>query len=179
MCQLSPWLLFGLLISGLLHVALSKRFVNRQFRGYWGVVKAVAIGVPLPLCSCGVIPAGIGLKNDGADDGAAVGFLVSTPQTGIDSVVVLVSFVFFAMEWMLRSPAKLSVPINQTLPISGMHCQGCADRVESKLKSEFGELITKVTFDPQRIELSTPPAPSQIFKLHEIIQRMGCKVVEE
>jgi len=55
-------------------------------------VKSVLLGVPLPLCSCGVIPAGIGLKNDGASDGAAVGFLISTPQTGIDSVLVSASF---------------------------------------------------------------------------------------
>ena len=55
-------------------------------------MKSVLLGVPLPLCSCGVIPAGIGLKNDGASDGAAVGFLISTPQTGIDSVLVSASF---------------------------------------------------------------------------------------
>ena len=92
LCQLSPWLLFGMLISGLLHVLLPGNFVQKQFRGFWGVLKAVAIGVPLPLCSCGVIPAGIGLKNEGADDGAAVGFLISTPQTGVDSILVSVSF---------------------------------------------------------------------------------------
>ena len=50
------------------------------------------LGVPLPLCSCGVVPAGIGLKNQGASDGAAVGFLISTPQTGIDSILVSASF---------------------------------------------------------------------------------------
>ena len=66
--------------------------MRRRFRGFGGVVKSVLLGVPLPLCSCGVIPAGIGLKNDGASDGAAVGFLISTPQTGIDSVLVSASF---------------------------------------------------------------------------------------
>ena len=92
MCELSPWLLLGMLISGVLHVALPKNFVRRRFRGFSGVVQSVLLGVPLPLCSCGVIPAGIGLKNDGASDGAAVGFLISTPQTGIDSVLVSASF---------------------------------------------------------------------------------------
>ncbi len=92
MCELSPWLLLGMLISGVLHVALPKNFVRRRFRGYSGVVQSVLLGVPLPLCSCGVIPAGIGLKNDGASDGAAVGFLISTPQTGVDSVLVSASF---------------------------------------------------------------------------------------
>jgi hypothetical protein len=50
------------------------------------------LGVPLPLCSCGVIPAGLGLKKDGASDGAAIGFLISTPQTGVDSLLVSASF---------------------------------------------------------------------------------------
>jgi len=92
LCELSPWLLLGMLISGILHVALPKNFVRRRFRGYGGVAKSVLLGVPLPLCSCGVIPAGIGLKNDGASDGASVGFLISTPQTGVDSVLVSASF---------------------------------------------------------------------------------------
>lgn len=50
--------------------------------------RAVLLGVPLPLCSCGVIPAGLGLRKDGASDGAAVGFLIATPQTGVDSFLV-------------------------------------------------------------------------------------------
>ncbi|QEG25053.1 permease [Mariniblastus fucicola] len=92
LCELSPWLLFGMFISGVLHVAVPKNLVRRRFRGFSGVVQSVLLGVPLPLCSCGVIPAGIGLKNDGASDGASVGFLISTPQTGIDSILVSASF---------------------------------------------------------------------------------------
>lgn len=90
--QLSPWLLLGAAAAGALHVLLPRDFARRQFRGYGGVAKAVALGVPLPLCSCGVIPAGLGLKKDGASDGAAVGFLISTPQTGVDSLLVSASF---------------------------------------------------------------------------------------
>ena len=90
--QLSPWLLLGAAAAGLLHVLLPGDFARRQFRGVPGVAKAVALGVPLPLCSCGVIPAGLGLKKDGASDGAAVGFLISTPQTGVDSLLVSASF---------------------------------------------------------------------------------------
>ena len=90
--QLAPWMLLGTLIAGLLHVLLPSGFVHRKLQGTSGVLKAVGIGVPLPLCSCGVIPAGIGLKEDGASDGACVGFLISTPQTGIDSILVSASF---------------------------------------------------------------------------------------
>lgn len=90
--HLAPWILLGTLIAGLVHVLLPRNFVRRSFRGPAGVLKAVGLGVPLPLCSCGVIPAGIGLKKDGASNGAAVGFLISTPQTGVDSILVSASF---------------------------------------------------------------------------------------
>ena len=86
--DLAPSLFLGAAIAGLLHGLLPKNFVGLHLRGPWGVVKAVALGVPLPLCSCGVLPAAFGLKRDGASDGAAVGFLISTPQTGVDSILV-------------------------------------------------------------------------------------------
>ena len=90
--ELAPWLLVGLAIAGLLHGLLPANFVRRQLRGRWGVAKAVLLGVPMPLCSCSVIPTGLGLKKDGASDGASVGFLISTPQTGVDSILVSASF---------------------------------------------------------------------------------------
>ncbi len=92
MLELSPWLLVGMAVAGLLHGILPKDFILKQLRGRLGVLKAVALGVPLPLCSCGVIPAGLGLKRDGASNGASVGFLISTPQTGVDSILVSASF---------------------------------------------------------------------------------------
>jgi len=90
--ELAPWLLLGAGVSGILHIALPAGFVQRQLSGRSGVVKAVALGVPMPLCSCGVIPTGIGLQKDGASDGAAVGFITATPQTGVDSILVSASF---------------------------------------------------------------------------------------
>lgn len=85
-------LFLGAVIAGLLHGFVPPDFVSRHLRGRSGVLKAVALGVPLPLCSCGVLPAGLGLKRDGASDGASVGFLISTPQTGVDSILVSASF---------------------------------------------------------------------------------------
>jgi hypothetical protein len=90
--QLAPWLLLGTTIAGVLHVMVPKGLIRRQFQGKSGVIQAVVLGVPLPLCSCGVIPAGIGLKRDGASDGASIGFLISTPQTGVDAVLMAGSF---------------------------------------------------------------------------------------
>ncbi|MEM9940783.1 MAG: permease [Planctomycetota bacterium] len=91
-CQLAPWLLLGMLLSGFMHVLLPPGFIERRLRGKSGVIQAVLLGIPLPLCSCGVVPAGIGLKNQGASNGASVGFLISTPQTGVDSILVSASF---------------------------------------------------------------------------------------
>ena len=92
LAELAPWLLFGALLAALLHVLLPRNLIRRQLSGYGGAVKAVVLGVPLPLCSCGVIPAGIGLKRTGASNGSAMGFLISTPQTGVDSILVSATF---------------------------------------------------------------------------------------
>lgn len=86
--ELAPWLLLGALVAGVLHVVLPADFIRRQLSGRWSVLKSVAIGVPLPLCSCGVIPVAIGLREQQASRGATVGFLIATPQTGVDSMLV-------------------------------------------------------------------------------------------
>ncbi len=91
MLELAPWLLLGLIVAALMHVLIPAGLLARHLRGKGGVVKAVALGVPLPLCSCGVIPAGLGLKKDGASSGSAIGFLIATPQTGVDSIFVSAS----------------------------------------------------------------------------------------
>ena len=90
--SLAPWLFLGTAVTGLLHVYLPSNFLRKHLTGQRSVLKAVAFGVPMPLCSCGVIPTGLGLKKEGASDGAAIGFLISTPQTGIDSIMVSASF---------------------------------------------------------------------------------------
>lgn len=92
--ELSPSLLLGLFIAGLMHVYLPKGFVHRGLNrpDLRSVTRASLIGVPLPLCSCGVIPTALGLRREGASKGATTSFLISTPQTGVDSVLVSASF---------------------------------------------------------------------------------------
>jgi len=92
--ELSPSLLLGLLIAGILHVFLPRNLIKRRLSkpGLKGVFEAVLIGVPMPLCSCGVIPTAMGLRKDGASRGAVTGFLISTPQTGVDSILVSATF---------------------------------------------------------------------------------------
>ena len=92
--DLSVWLFLGAFLAGALKILLPADFVRRQVgRSSLGsVLKAVLLGVPLPLCSCGVIPTSIGLHKSGASRGSSVGFLISTPQTGLDSILVTASF---------------------------------------------------------------------------------------
>ncbi len=88
--DMAPYLLLGFLIAGFLSVCFSPAFVQRHLgdRGYGPVVKAAALGVPLPLCSCGVIPVSASLRRHGASRAAVTSFLLSTPQTGIDSIAI-------------------------------------------------------------------------------------------
>ena len=92
--ELSPALLAGLFLAGLLHEFLPDGLVRRQLsqRGLKSILRAVLAGVPMPLCSCGVVPTALGLYKDGASKGATTGFLISTPQTGVDSILVSASF---------------------------------------------------------------------------------------
>src|SRR4030043_1191746 len=91
--EMSPYLLFGFLAAGILSMLVSQRLVERHLggRGIWPVLKASLFGVPLPLCSCGVIPVSMSLHKHGASKGSTVSFLLSTPQTGVDSIFVTLS----------------------------------------------------------------------------------------
>lgn len=86
----APWLLLGLILAGLLKVFVPMVWMQKQLggHGFKTVVKAAMLGAPLPLCSCGVIPAAVGLRRAGASKAATTSFLVSTPETGVDSIAV-------------------------------------------------------------------------------------------
>jgi uncharacterized membrane protein YraQ (UPF0718 family) len=88
--QMAPYLLFGFLAAGALSVWVSAQWVERHLggRGWGPIFKASLFGVPLPLCSCSVIPVTASIRRHGASRGAASAFLLSTPQTGVDSIAV-------------------------------------------------------------------------------------------
>lgn len=88
--EIAPSLLLGLAVAGVLHVLVKKDRIFRHLGrpGFSSTLKASLWGVPLPLCSCGVIPTAMSLRRDGASPGATTAFLVSTPQTGVDSILV-------------------------------------------------------------------------------------------
>lgn len=91
--EMSPYLLLGFFIAGVLHVFVPKNFYARYLsvNNKLSVLWAALLGIPLPLCSCGVIPTAIGLKNERASKGAVASFLIATPQTGIDSILATFS----------------------------------------------------------------------------------------
>lgn len=88
--QMSPYLLLGFGVAGLLSVFVSPRLVESHLGGgrWSAILKAALFGVPLPLCSCGVIPVSASLRRAGASRAATTSFLLSTPQTGVDSIAV-------------------------------------------------------------------------------------------
>ena len=91
--EMSPYLLFGFFVAGLISVFISQQTVEKHLgkRSIGSLIKASAVGVPLPLCSCGVIPVAMSLRKHGASKGAVIAFLLSTPQTGVDSIFVTLS----------------------------------------------------------------------------------------
>ena len=93
----SPYILFGILVAGLLKMFLSTDYIVRNLgRGrFKPVLKAALLGIPIPLCSCGVLPAAASLRKQGASRGATTAFLISTPESGVDSI---------AISWALLDP---------------------------------------------------------------------------
>ena len=104
-CEMAPYLLLGFLIAGILHVFVPQKFYADYLSkdNKWSVLWAALLGVPLPLCSCGVIPTAIGLRNEKASKGAVASFLIATPQTGIDSI--LATFSLLGLGFAIIRPA--------------------------------------------------------------------------
>lgn len=87
--EMAPYLILGFLFAGILYVYFPREKISKFLGGnnVLSVIRAALIGVPLPLCSCGVIPAGISFYKNGSSKGSTVSFLISTPQTGADSIM--------------------------------------------------------------------------------------------
>ncbi len=150
--EMAPYLLLGFAFAGILHLLFPKKRV-RKYMGqntFKSVFNAALLGVPLPLCSCGVIPTGISFYKHGASKASTVSFLISTPQTGVDSIFVTYS--------MLGLPFAVIRPI--VAFITGL----------------FGGVVTK-KIDPQRDDQvmqnneSNDEMPSGIFpKIKEMFR---------
>lgn len=103
--EMAPWLLLGLVFAGLLKAYFPQKHIEKYLGkpNTRSALNASLLGIPMPLCSCGVIPTGISFYKNGASKGATNSFLISTPQTGVDSI--------FATYSMLGWPFALLRPI--------------------------------------------------------------------
>lgn len=146
----APWVLLGFAIAGLLKGFLPPTLIARQLgrRRFASVFKAALFGIPLPLCSCGVIPAAISLRGQGANKGSTAAFLISVPETGVDSM---------AITWALLDPVMTVIrPVAAfvTATVAGFMINllpGSEDNVAAPLTAQK-PCNCKQTCDP-------PPAP--------------------
>ncbi len=116
--QASIYILFGLLVGGLLKMFLSPAYVAAHLGNgrFSSVFKAALLGIPIPLCSCGVLPAAASLKKQGANNGATTAFLISTPESGVDSI---------SITWALLDPIMtIARPISAFI---SAFAAGCAE----------------------------------------------------
>ncbi len=132
--EMSPYILLGFLIAGLMHAFISRKTLARHLSGndWRTVVKSALIGVPLPLCSCGVLPTAIAMKRSGASKGATTSFLIATPQTGVDSI---------SATWSLLGPAFAVVrPVAAlTTAVFGGMFVGKVDKKDTSEETIVGE----------------------------------------
>ncbi|MEE8341337.1 MAG: permease [Candidatus Neomarinimicrobiota bacterium] len=86
---MAPYLLLGMFIAGILHVFIGTGFITKHLgkNSLGNIIKASLFGIPIPICSCGVIPVAASLQKEGASKSATLSFLVSTPTTGVDSIL--------------------------------------------------------------------------------------------
>ncbi|MDA3922307.1 MAG: SO_0444 family Cu/Zn efflux transporter [Salinisphaera sp.] len=153
--EAAPWLLLGLAIAGLLKAWIPERRMAAALggKGLWPTTKAAFIGAPLPLCSCGVIPAAFGLHRAGASRASTTAFLIATPETGADSVGASYALLgpFFTV---LRPVAAVAsgiitgmlsglapaTPVRRSPGVEGNSCCGssCGGGEEEQVKSTIG-----------------------------------------
>lgn len=148
--KMSPYLLLGFLLAGVMHAFVPSNLYRRYLGGssFRSVLNAAILGVPLPLCSCGVIPTAMSLKKEGASKGATVSFLIATPQTGVDSIIATYSLMGLSFA-LLRPLASLVTALFGGQMVNWFGTKEVAETVEnfpvqSSEKETFGRKIVSV-----------------------------------
>ncbi len=133
--EMAPYLLLGFFIAGILRVFVPRSLYSQHLAkpGMKSVVKAAALGIPLPLCSCGVIPTAVGLRKEGASHGACTSFLIATPQTGVDSIAATYSL--------------MGLPFAIVRPLAALFTAMFGGWLVSKYAHENKEVVADVTCD--------------------------------
>ena len=133
----APWLLVGLVVAAIMKTWIPMDWLQKQLGGdgVKPVVKGALFGAPLPLCSCGVIPAAMQLRRGGASKGATVAFLSATPETGVASISV--SYVLLGpLMAIVRPIAAISSAIIAGLLVGRTEHTVSNTRVASDTKTE-------------------------------------------
>ena len=144
--EMAPWLLLGFTFAGLLHVFMPGGSIRKYMggRNLKSSVYAALLGVPLPLCSCGVIPTGISFYKEGASKGATVSFLISTPQTGVDSILATYSMLGLPFALMRPFVAFFSGIFGGVITNIFTHKEQAATIIQPVVKKEEKEKGSKL-----------------------------------
>ena len=146
--EMTPYLLFGFLIAGILHEFVPRSIYTRRLskNSFSSVLWATLLGIPLPLCSCGVIPTAASIRRAGASKGATVAFLIATPQTGVDSILATASLLGIPFA-IMRPIAALATAlvggcaVNRLCPKENNNIEGAQeDKIKSLIERCIGTL---------------------------------------
>lgn len=138
---MAPYILFGLIFAGVLHEIVPDTLVSEHLgkSSILSVIKATVFGVPLPVCSCGVIPLATSIKKSGASNGSTLAFLISTPITGVDSILATYGMFGWAFT-IYRVVSSMIISM-----IAGILANFYGDKEEEKPKPAFSMAAPKTT----------------------------------
>ena len=148
LAEMAPYLLLGFFFAGLLRALVPKSIYRKHLapRNMKSVVKAALLGIPLPLCSCGVIPTSVGLRREGASHGACTSFLIATPQTGVDSIAATYSL--------------MGLPFAIVRPIAALFTSMFGGWLVNKFAHEDETLSEEATKETAECNCDQHPSPS-------------------
>lgn len=152
--EMSPYLLLGFFVAGLLHAFVPARLYSQYLSGrnLRSVLLAALFGIPLPLCSCGVIPTAMSLRREGASKGATTAFLIATPQTGVDSIFATFSVFGWAFA-LLRPVAALVTSLAGGMLVNAF----------DKGESDTAASAAAISCAPDEIDDATLPPARRFF----------------
>jgi len=164
----SFWLILGLVVAGILKTSLSSDKLGQQLSGagIWPSIKAALLGMPLPLCSCGVIPAAVGIRRAGASKSATTAFLISTPETGVDSISISYALLgpFMAV---IRPIAATTSAIVAALLVLMTDKEITENQTTPTIKSASSSCCSSSCGCSSKKETSAPAKPSRMAKFWE------------
>ena len=165
--EMSPYLLLGFLIAGVLHAFVPTSVYSRYLSGtgWRSVVAAALFGIPLPLCSCGVLPTAVSLRRGGASCAASTSFLIATPQTGVDSIAA--TFSMMGLPFAILRPVAALV----TAMLGGNVVGAIERRGKLEQKNECGDSCTMA--EPLKPTLLGRVWEALRYGFYEMIQNIG------